>query len=185
VAATASPFKNPEGDLTMVALNNLNDLLIDQLKDIYNAEAQLTKALPKMAKAATNPELKEAFETHLAQTEEHISRLEQVFESLGEKAKGKTCAAMKGLIEEGSEVIKEDAEPSVKDAALIAAAQRVEHYEIAAYGTVRAYAERLGQKEAVKLLDKTLKEEGETDKLLTQIAESHVNEMAEMGESEE
>src|SRR6202012_4739555 len=105
VAALACHREIPEGDMTMVALNNLNDLLIDQLKDIYNAEAQLTKALPKMAKAASNPELKQAFETHLAQTEEHVHRLEQVFESLGCKAKGKTCQAMKGLIEEGSEAI--------------------------------------------------------------------------------
>lgn len=162
----------------MVALNDLNDLLIDQLRDIYNAESQLTKALPKMAKAATNPELREAFETHLKQTEEHVNRLEQVFESLGEKAKGKTCAAMKGLVEEGAEAIKEDAEANVKDAALIAAAQRVEHYEIAAYGTVRTYAQQLGHKAAAALLDKTLQEEGDTDKLLTKIAESHVNKMA-------
>ena len=162
----------------MVALNDLNDLLIDQLRDLYNAESQLTKALPKMAKAATNPELRTAFETHLKQTEEHVSRLEQVFESLGEKAKGKTCYAMKGLVEEGSEAIKEDAEANVKDAALIAAAQRVEHYEIAAYGTVRTYARQLGHKAAATLLDKTLQEEGETDKLLTTIAETHINLMA-------
>ena len=166
----------------MVALNNLNDLLIDQLKDLYNAESQLTKALPKMMKAAKNTELRKAFETHLAQTEEHVNRLEKVFQSLGEKAKGKTCHAMKGLIEEGAEAIKEDAEPSVKDAALIAAAQRVEHYEIAAYGTVRRYAEQLGQKEAANLLNKTLQEEGDTDKLLTKIAEAHVNIMAQKGE---
>ncbi len=162
----------------MVALNDLNDLLIDQLRDLYNAESQLTKALPKMAKAATNPELRIAFETHLKQTEEHVNRLEQVFESLGEKAKGKTCYAMKGLVEEGSEAIKEDAEANVKDAALIAAAQRVEHYEIAAYGTVRTYAQQLGHQAAASLLDKTLQEEGDTDKLLTKIAESHVNQMA-------
>jgi ferritin-like metal-binding protein YciE len=162
----------------MVALNDLNDLLIEQLRDIYNAEGQLTKALPKMAKAATNPELRSAFEKHLAQTEEHVNRLEKVFASLGETAKGKTCAAMKGLVEEGAEAIKEKAVPAVKDAALIAAAQRVEHYEIAAYGTVRTYAKHLGHKEAVTLLDKTLQEEGETDKLLTKIAESHVNIMA-------
>jgi ferritin-like metal-binding protein YciE len=162
----------------MVALNDLNDLLIEQLRDIYNAESQLTKALPKMAKAATNPELRSAFEKHLVQTEEHVNRLEQVFASLGEVAKGKTCHAMKGLVEEGSEAIKEKAEANVKDAALIAAAQRVEHYEIAAYGTVRTYAQQLGHKEAATLLNKTLQEEGDTDKLLTQIAESHVNAMA-------
>ena len=169
----------------MVALNDLNDLLLEQLRDLYNAEAQLTKALPKMAKAAKNPELKEAFQKHLAQTEEHVNRLEQVFESLGEKAKGKTCHAMKGLIDEGKEAIDEEAMDSVRDAALIAAAQRVEHYEIAGYGTVRTYAERLGHKEAAELLQQTLDEEGETDKLLTQIAETCVNELAEAGAEEE
>jgi ferritin-like metal-binding protein YciE len=169
----------------MVALNDLNDLLLDQLKDLYNAEGQLTKALPKMAKAATNPELKQAFEKHLAQTEEHVSRLEQVFEALGEKVKGKTCAAMKGLIEEAKELLEEDAEPEVLDAGLIAAAQRVEHYEIAGYGTVRTYAESLGHSEAAKLLQRTLDEEGDTDKLLTKIAESHVNAMAESASDDE
>jgi len=169
----------------MVALNNLEDLLIDQLKDLYNAEAQLTKALPKMAKAATNPELKQAFQKHLSQTQEHVSRLEQVFESLGAKAKGKTCYAMKGLVEEGAEAISEDATDSVRDAALIAAAQRVEHYEIAGYGTVRTYAESLGHKEAASILQQTLDEEGETNKLLTELAESCVNELAEMGVDEE
>ncbi|HVX84699.1 MAG TPA: ferritin-like domain-containing protein [Phycisphaerae bacterium] len=168
-----------------MALETLEDLLVDQLKDLYNAENQLTKALPKMAKAATNPALKKAFQTHLAQTEEHVNRLEQVFEAIGEKAKGKLCHAMKGLIEEGSEAIKEKAAPAVKDAALIAAAQRVEHYEIAGYGTVRTYAESLGHEAAAKLLQKTLDEEGQTDKLLTQIAEEHVNEMAEQGGEEE
>jgi ferritin-like metal-binding protein YciE len=170
----------------MASLNDLNDLLIEQLKDLYNAEGQLTKALPKMAKAATNAELKQAFQNHLAETEEHINRLEQVFESIGEKAKGKTCAAMKGLIEEAKELLEEDAEPEVLDAGLIAAAQRVEHYEIAGYGTVRTWAESLGHGEAAKLLQKTLDEEGKTDKLLTQIAESHVNQMAEdAGDDEE
>jgi ferritin-like metal-binding protein YciE len=169
----------------MVALNDLNDLLIDQLKDLYNAEGQLTKALPKMAKAATNPELKQAFENHLAQTEEHVNRLEQVFESIGEKAKGKTCAAMKGLIEEAKELLDEDARPEVLDAGLIAAAQRVEHYEIAGYGTVRTYCESLGHTEAARLLQQTLDEEGNTDKLLTKIAESHVNQMAENAGSDD
>lgn len=169
----------------MVALNDLNDLLVDQLKDLYNAEGQLTKALPKMAKKATNPELKKAFETHLAETQQQISRLEQVFEALGEKPKGKTCHAMKGLIEEAQEVLSEDAEDAVRDAALIAAAQRVEHYEIAGYGTVRTYAESLGHKEAARLLQQTLDEEGKTDKLLTQIAETCVNQIAEMGGDEE
>jgi ferritin-like metal-binding protein YciE len=169
----------------MVALNDLNDLLVDQLKDLYNAEGQLTKALPKMAKKATNPELKQAFEKHLLETQEHVNRLEQVFEALGEKAKGKTCHAMKGLIEEAQEVLSEDAEDAVRDAALIAAAQRVEHYEIAGYGTVRTYAETLGHKEAARLLQQTLDEEGKTDKLLTQLAESCVNLIAEQGGDEE
>ena len=165
----------------MVALNDLQDLLVDQLRDLYDAEHQLTKALPKMAKAATRPELRQAFEKHLDQTEEHVSRLEQVFEILGQRAKAKTCKAMKGLIEEGSEVIKEDASDSVRDAALIAAAQRVEHYEIAGYGTVRTYAEMLGQREAARILQQTLREEGDTDKMLTQIATTTVNELAEQG----
>jgi ferritin-like metal-binding protein YciE len=169
----------------MVALNDLNDLLLEQLKDLYNAEGQLTKALPKMAKAAKDPQLKQAFEKHLAQTQEHVARLERVFESLGERAKGKTCHAMKGLIEEGSEAISEDAVDSVRDAALIAAAQRVEHYEIAGYGTVRTYAETLGHKDAAKLLQKTLDEEGETDKLLTRLAETCVNQLAEQGVDDE
>jgi ferritin-like metal-binding protein YciE len=169
----------------MVALNDLNDLLVDQLKDLYNAESQLTKALPKMAKKATNPDLKKAFETHLAETQNQISRLEQVFEALGEKPKGKTCHAMKGLIEEAQEVLSEDAEDAVRDAALIAAAQRVEHYEIAGYGTVRTYAESLGHTQAAKLLQQTLDEEGKTDKLLTQLAENCVNQIAEQGGEEE
>jgi len=165
----------------MVALNDLQDLLVDQLRDLYDAEHQLTKALPKMAKAATRPELRQAFEKHLSQTEEHVNRLEQVFEILGERAKAKPCKAMKGLIEEGSEVLKEKASDSVRDAALIAAAQRVEHYEIAAYSTVRTFAENLGQREAASILNQTLKEEGETDKTLTQIATTCVNELAEQG----
>ena len=163
----------------MVALNNLEDLLVDQLKDLYNAESQLTKALPKMAKAASSPDLKRAFENHLSQTEEHVNRLERVFEGLGHRAKGKTCYAMKGLIEEGSEAIKEDATPNVKDAALIAAAQRVEHYEMAGYGTVRTFAKLLGHSDTVTLLQKTLDEEGAADKLLTKIAETSINQMAE------
>jgi ferritin-like metal-binding protein YciE len=165
----------------MVALNDLNDLLVDQLKDLYHAEGQLTKALPKMAKAAHAPELRQAFEKHLAQTQEHVSRLEEVFEKIGQKPSAKKCHGMKGLIEEGSEAISEKAEDAVRDAALIAAAQRVEHYEIAGYGTVRAYAETLGLSEAAAILKKTLDEEGDTDKLLTKIAMTHVNRMAEQG----
>jgi ferritin-like metal-binding protein YciE len=125
-------------------LESLNELLIEELKDLYDAEHQLTQALPKMAKAATSEPLQTAFNHHLTETENQISRLEQVFEAMGEKATRKTCKAMKGLVEEGDELMKEDAEPEVLDAGLIAAAQKVEHYEIASYGTVRAYAQLLG-----------------------------------------
>ncbi|QEH35917.1 hypothetical protein OJF2_44740 [Aquisphaera giovannonii] len=156
-------------------LESLRDLLVEQLQDLYDAENRLTKALPKMAKAATSPELKAAFEKHLAETENQVSRLEQVFEALGQKSKKKTCAAMKGLIEEGEETIKEDAEPEVKDAALIAAAQRVEHYEMAGYGTVCSYAKLLGEKDVLKLLKETMAEEVATDEALTQLAESTIN----------
>jgi ferritin-like metal-binding protein YciE len=156
-------------------MNSLQDLMVDQLKDLYNAESQLVKALPKMAKAATNPQLKQAFTTHLEQTKGHVERLEQVFDSMGLSAKGKTCKAMKGLIEEGKEMMDEDAEPEVMDAGLIAAAQRVEHYEMAGYGCVRTYAELLGNKQAAKLLQQTLDEEGKTDKLLTSLAEKVIN----------
>jgi ferritin-like metal-binding protein YciE len=144
-------------------------LFIDELKDLYSAEKQITKALPKMAKAASSQELQEAFQEHLAQTRGHIERLDRVFEILGKSAGGKTCQGMKGLIEEGSEMI-EQTEGDVRDAAMIAAAQRVEHYEIAGYGTVRAIAKLMEQSEIAELLQETLDEEGETDKKLTQIA---------------
>lgn len=156
-------------------LESLRDLLVDQLCDLYDAENRITKALPKMAKAATSPELKAAFEKHLAETENQVSRLEQVFEALGETPKKKTCLAMKGLIEEGEETVKENAEPEVKDASLIAAAQRVEHYEIAGYGTVCTYAKLLKEKGALKLLQETMAEEVATDKSLTMLAESSIN----------
>ncbi len=156
-------------------LESLRELLIEQVQDLYSAETQLTKALPKMAEAATSPELKAAFEKHLGETEGQVERLEQVFEHLGEKAKAKTCKAMKGLIEEGKETMSEDAEPEVLDAALIAAAQRVEHYEMAAYGTVRAYAKLLKETACVKLFEATLKEEKATDAALTDLAESLIN----------
>lgn len=156
-------------------MKNLEDLFIDVLKDTYDAEHQITKALPKMAKAAQNPELKAAFEEHLAQTENHIKRLEQAFEAAGKKATRKSCVGMKGLIEEGAEMMKEDAEPEVMDAGLIAAAQKVEHYEMAAYGTARTYADMLGNKKAAQLLEQTLDEEKMTDKKLTQLAERKVN----------
>lgn len=156
-------------------LETLNDLLIDHLKDLYDAEHQITKALPKMAKAASSQQLKSAFQKHLSETENQIGRLEQVFDLLGKKATRKSCKAMKGLVEEGEEILKEDAEASVRDAGLIAAAQKVEHYEIAGYGTVRTYAQMLGMTEAAELLQQTLDEEGMTDEKLTQLAESSIN----------
>ena len=149
----------------------LKELYIDELKDLYNAENQLVKALPKMAKGADSEELREAFEEHLEQTKGHVQRLEQIFEALGENPKGKKCKGMEGLIAEGSEVMQEDYEGNILDAALIGAAQRVEHYEIAGYGTVRAMAETLGESEHVDLLTQTLDEEKETDEKLTALAE--------------
>jgi ferritin-like metal-binding protein YciE len=156
-------------------LESLRDLLVEQLQDLYDAEHRITKALPKMAKAATSAELKAAFQKHLTETEGQVRRLEQVFEALGEKAKKKTCKAMQGLIEEGEETIKEDAEPEVRDAALIAAAQRVEHYEMAGYGTVSAYAKLLKETAVLKLLQATFAEEKATDEALTELAESTIN----------
>ncbi len=153
-------------------LDSLRDLFIDELKDLYNAEHQLLKALPKMAKAATSTELKRAFESHLKETEGQVERLEQVFETMDVSPKGKKCKAMEGLVEEGAELMEEDANPDVMDAALIAAAQRVEHYEMAGYGCVRTYAELLGEKKAATLLQATLDEEGAADKKLTKIASS-------------
>lgn len=151
--------------------SSLQELYIDELRDLYNAETQLVKALPKMAKAASNDQLREAFQEHLRQTSEHVSRLEQIFEQLGEKASGKKCLGMEGLVKEGSETIKEDYSDEVKDAAIIGAAQRVEHYEMAGYGTVRAFAELLGETEHVSLLEQTLQEEKQADEKLMQLAE--------------
>src|SRR3954452_22842130 len=156
-------------------MESLQELLVEELKDIYNAESQLLKAMPRMAKKAKNRQLKTAFETHMKETEGQIERLGQVFEALGEKAKGKKCHAMEGLVEEAKEMMGEDMEDDVMDAALIAAAQKVEHYEIASYGTVRAWAQILGNKEAVRLLQQTLDEEGKTDKLLSKLAEENIN----------
>jgi ferritin-like metal-binding protein YciE len=161
-----------------MSVETLEDLLTHELKDLYSAETQILKALPKMAKAATNHELKTAFEKHLKQTEEQVQRIETIFDSLDGKPRGKKCVGMEGLIEEGAELIQEDMPESLLDAALIGAAQKVEHYEIAAYGTARALAERLGMKDAVGLLQTTLDEEGETDKVLTSIAQ-RVNSKAE------
>jgi len=158
--------------------NDLHELFLDELADVYNAEQQLTKALPKMAKAAESDELREAIEQHLEETEEHVSRLEQVSKQLGESLKRKTCKAMKGLIEEGEEILKEQKDTAALDAALIAAAQKVEHYEIASYGTLVAWAEQMGHDEAVDLLEETLEEEKSADDKLTSVAESIANQKA-------
>lgn len=156
-------------------LKTLKDLYIEELRDLYSAEKQILKALPKMAKAATSPQLKAAFTEHLEQTKGQVGRLETIFERLGKRPTGKTCKAMEGLVEEGEELIEEEPEPHVLDAGLISAAQRVEHYEIAGYGSVRTYARLLGETEAVGLLQETLDEEGTTDKKLTDLAESLIN----------
>ena len=163
-------------------LNTLQDLFIHELKDLYSAETQLVKALPKMANAAAHEELKAGFEDHLAQTKNHVARLEQIAETHDCRLAGHKCKAMQGLIEEGSELIGDDAEASVRDAGLIGAAQRVEHYEIAGYGTARALATCLGYDDAAELLGETLEEEKATDVKLTELAESAINaDAAEVG----
>ena len=151
-------------------VESLRDLYVEQLKDLYNAEQQLIKAIPKMAKAASSEELKAAFEDHLGKTRQHAQRIETIFEQMGEKAAGKKCKAMEGLVEEGGEVIKEDMEDGIKDAALIAAAQRVEHYEISGYGTARALAQQLRLTAVSALLSASLAEEQNADQLLNQVA---------------
>jgi ferritin-like metal-binding protein YciE len=156
-------------------MENLQDLMKADLKDVLNAENQIIKALPKMIKKATNPELQEAFEQHLEETKEHSNRLEQVMEMLGMPVRAKTCKAMQGILEEGKEVMGEDAEDDVMDAALIGAAQKVEHYEIATYGTLCTYAELLGLRDAKQLLGQTLEEEKRTDQKLTELAEAVIN----------
>ena len=156
-------------------LDSLRTLWIEEMKDLYNAENQLLKALPKMAKRATTPELKKAFESHLEETQTHVERLDEIFVKLGKKPNGKTCKEMKGMIEEGSEMMKEEGLDSVIDAGIIAAAQRVEHYEIAGYGVARTFAAILGEDEAEDLLQETLDEEGAADEKLTEIAEGIVN----------
>ena len=167
-----------------MADQGLKELYIDELKDLYNAENQLVKALPKMAKAASSDKLRQGFEEHLEQTKNHVQRLEKIFQTLGESPKGKKCKGMEGLIEEGSEVMEEDYEGSVMDAALIGAAQRVEHYEIAGYGTVRTMAETLGESDHTSLLEETLQEEKETDEKLTELA-SRINAEASAERNEE
>lgn len=164
--------------------SDLKDLYIDELKDIYSAETQLVKALPKMAKAAASEELRSGFEEHLEQTKGHVARLEQIFQALEEKPTGKKCMGMEGLIKEGGEAAGEDYEDDAKDAALIGAAQRVEHYEIAAYGTVRAMAEQLGENEAMDLLSQTLQEEKDTDVKLSNLADQ-IQVVSDSGDKEE
>jgi len=162
-------------------LETLQDLYVDELKDLYSAENQLLKALPRMAKAATHKDLKKAFMTHERQTREHVKRLERICKKLGVSPKGKKCHGMEGLVDEGRELIGEKPEPEVLDAGLISKAQHVEHYEMAGYGTVRTWARQLGYTDQAELLQKTLDEEGDTDKLLTMLAVSVVNVDAETG----
>lgn len=166
--------------------NALRELYVDELKDLFDAENRLVKAIPKMAKAATSEKLRSGFEEHLEQTRGHVDRLKEIFDAMGEKATGKKCAGMMGIVKEGEEIMDEDFEGEVMDAALISAAQRVEHYEIAAYGCVRTWAELLGENEASALLEKTLEEEKETDDKLTELAEEiNVQAKAEGGEEED
>ena len=157
--------------------NSLQELYVEQLRDLYSAENQLVKALPKMAKAAQSESLRQGFEHHLGQTKGHVDRLEQIFSALEENPKGRKCAGMEGLVEEGEEMIKEQSASDALDAGLIASAQRVEHYEIAAYGTVRSFAELLGENDAVDLLQQTLDEEKETNEKLTELSKE-VNALA-------
>ena len=164
---------------------NLREALVDEIKDIYNAEKQIVKALPKMVKGATSEELREAFEAHLDETENQVTRLERVFELIDEKPRGKHCAGMAGILEEGGETLQEDAEDSVMDAMLIAGAQRVEHYEITAYGTAIAWAEALGLTEVAQILGESLAEEKAADEKLSALAESGINDAATAGESED
>lgn len=162
----------------MATLDSLEALLQDELKDIYDAEKQLTKALPKLAKKATAVELRSALEEHFRQTEQHVERLEQVFDRMGMPARGKTCKGMKNLIAEGNDMIGEADDDATRDALMIAAAQKVEHYEMASYGTMRTWANLLGKRDVAGLLEDTLEEEKEADQRLTEIAESFVNEAA-------
>ncbi len=158
-----------------MTLETLQDLYVDELQDVYDAEHQLLDALEKLQKSASHKELKAGFKEHHQQTQEHVRRLEQVFKNLDKPAKRKTCKAMKGIVKEGQDMIEEDADKDVKDAGLIAAAQRAEHYEMAAYGTLVAYAKQLNRRDDAKLLNETLKEEKETDKKLTEMALSVIN----------
>jgi ferritin-like metal-binding protein YciE len=158
-----------------MSLESLKDLYVEQLRDLYSAETQILEALPKMEKAATNQELQNAFREHRKATEVHLERLEKIFEMLDKKSSGHHCKGMEGLLKEGNEMVKEKGDETTRDAGLIAAAQRVEHYEIAGYGTVRSYAEQMGFADQEKLLKQTLDEEGQTDQRLTKLAESVIN----------
>ena len=160
---------------TAIRLDNLENLLLQQLQDLYSAETQLVSALPKMAEAAHSPDLKTAFQNHLAETRQHKQRLERCFQLLGQEPKAEKCDAMASLISDGEEIIGLDGDPEIKDAAIIAAAQRVEHYEIAGYGCMRAFARRLGRQHVAALLQETLDEEVDADKILTEIAETSIN----------
>jgi len=160
-------------------MDSLKELYVEELKDLWSAETQITKALPKMVKAASNPKLKKAFNTHLKQTERHIKRLERIFKELDESPRGKKCVGMEGLVKEAQELIKEKPEAEVLDAGLIAAAQHVEHYEMAGYGCVRTWARQMGEDRQAELLQETLDEEEQTDRLLTELAESEINVEAE------
>jgi ferritin-like metal-binding protein YciE len=166
------------GLFSSMTLHSLNDLFVVQLQDLYDAEQRITKALHNMVDAASNKQLRSAFQSHLRETEQHVKRLEKIFDILGLTARRETCEAMKGLIAEGDEAINAGGDREVRDAALIAAAQRVEHYEIAGYGTVRTLAQHLGFKDIAHILQQTLDEEGAADKKLTQIAEGMVNVVA-------
>src|ERR1700682_507259 len=159
-------------------MKTMDDLFLAQIKDLYDAEKQLVKALPKMAKAASSQELRQGFQGHLDQTKGHVSRLEQIFDQVGEKASGTKCEGMAGLIDEGEEIVDEIEQSPLRDAGLIGAAQKVEHYEMAGYGTLRTFAQMLGHRQAVTLLEQTLNEEKQTDQRLTQLAESMINEEA-------
>lgn len=164
-----------------MSIDNLQDLMTEELRDMYHAETQLVKALPKMAQTASTPALKQAFENHLKQTQHQVERIETIFDRLGGSPKGKRCKGMEGILEEGEEVLEEEGPAGVIDAALIAAAQRVEHYEIAAYGCIRSYAEVLGLDEVADLVEQSLDEEEAADKLLSELAESEINGLALQG----
>ena len=170
----AWPIENSGKEGDEMESNRLKHLYVEELKDLYSAENQLVKAIPKMAKASTSEDLRAGFEEHLGQTKEHVARLEKIFKSLGENPEGKKCKGMEGLIKEGAEMIEEDPAPEELDAGLISAAQRVEHYEMAGYGCVSTYAKLLGEEEAESILRQTLEEERETDKKLTQLS-GHIN----------